>query len=159
MAATAIERKLLIGGAWVETGDWVEVTSPYSGELVGRVAKAGAAEARRAVDAAERATLELLGLDEPPTAIFTGQNLLTVGAVRAFRQRQAEERTALIGFDDFPLADLLRPPVTVVAQDPVALGQAAARRLFGRLDGDESPGQPTVVPTRLIVRASGELRP
>ena len=111
------------------------------------------------VDAAERATLELLGLDEPPTAIFTGQNLLTVGAVRAFRQRQAEERTALIGFDDFPLADLLRPPVTVVAQDPVALGQAAARRLFGRLDGDESPGQPTVVPTRLIVRASGELRP
>src|SRR5207248_11773800 len=55
MAATATERKLLIGGEWVETGDWIEVTSPYAGEIVGRVAKAGADEARRAIDAAERA--------------------------------------------------------------------------------------------------------
>jgi acyl-CoA reductase-like NAD-dependent aldehyde dehydrogenase len=55
MAATATERKLLIDGDWIETGDWVEVFSPYSGELVGRAAKGGAAEARRAVDAAARA--------------------------------------------------------------------------------------------------------
>ena len=54
MAATATEHKLLIDGEWIETGDWVEVFSPYSGELVGRVAKGGAAEARRAVDAAAR---------------------------------------------------------------------------------------------------------
>jgi acyl-CoA reductase-like NAD-dependent aldehyde dehydrogenase len=57
---TASEKKLLIGGEWVETGDWVEVRSPYSGDLVGRVAKAGAAEARRAVDAAEAAMREPL---------------------------------------------------------------------------------------------------
>src|SRR5919197_1288536 len=55
MAATATERRLLIGGEWVEAGDWLEVRSPYSGEVVGRVAKGGADEARRAVDAAERA--------------------------------------------------------------------------------------------------------
>src|SRR5829696_3290038 len=60
MAATAAEKRLLIGGDWLETGDWVEVRSPYSGELVGRVAKAGAAEARRAVDAAEAAMREQL---------------------------------------------------------------------------------------------------
>ena len=60
MAVTASEKKLLIGGEWVETGDWVEVRSPYSGELVGRVAKAGAAEARRAIDAAEAAMREPL---------------------------------------------------------------------------------------------------
>src|SRR5215208_7083613 len=60
MAATAAEKRLLIGGDWLETGDWVEVRSPYSGELVGRVAKAGAAEARRAVDAAEVAMREPL---------------------------------------------------------------------------------------------------
>ena len=60
MAATATERKLLIGGEWVETGDWLEVRSPYSGELLGRVAKAGAAEARRAIDAAEAAMREPL---------------------------------------------------------------------------------------------------
>src|SRR3954471_11533749 len=55
MAATATERKLLIGGEWVETGDWLDVHSPYSGEVVGRVAKAGAAETKRAIDAAAEA--------------------------------------------------------------------------------------------------------
>jgi acyl-CoA reductase-like NAD-dependent aldehyde dehydrogenase len=55
MAATATERKLLLDGEWVETGEWVDVASPYDGSVVARVAKAGAAEARAAVDAAERA--------------------------------------------------------------------------------------------------------
>ena len=60
MAATATERKLLIGGERVETGEWIDVRSPYSGEVVGRVAKGGTAEARRAIDAAERAMAEPL---------------------------------------------------------------------------------------------------
>jgi acyl-CoA reductase-like NAD-dependent aldehyde dehydrogenase len=55
VAATATERRLLVGGEWIETGDWFEVRSPYSGDVVGRVAKAGADETRRAIDAAERA--------------------------------------------------------------------------------------------------------
>jgi len=55
VATTVAERKLLVDGAWVETGDSLEVRSPYSGGVVGRVAKGGAAEAMRAVDAAERA--------------------------------------------------------------------------------------------------------
>src|SRR5919199_647030 len=55
MATVATERKVFVGGEWVETGEWIEVRSPYSGEVVGRVAKAGAAETRRAIDAAERA--------------------------------------------------------------------------------------------------------
>ena len=55
MAATATERKLLIDGEWIETGDRLDVRSPYSGELVGRVARGGAEEARRAVDAAAHA--------------------------------------------------------------------------------------------------------
>ncbi len=60
MAATATERKLFVGGEWLETGDWLEVRSPYSGDVLARVAKAGAAETRRAVDAAERAMQEPL---------------------------------------------------------------------------------------------------
>jgi acyl-CoA reductase-like NAD-dependent aldehyde dehydrogenase len=55
VAVTATERKLFIGGEWIQTDDWIEVRSPYSGDVVGRVAKAGANEARRAIDAAERA--------------------------------------------------------------------------------------------------------
>src|SRR5213592_3376940 len=60
VATTVVERKLFVGGEWVETGDWLEVRSPYSSEVVGRVAKAGAAETRRAVDAAEAALAEPL---------------------------------------------------------------------------------------------------
>jgi acyl-CoA reductase-like NAD-dependent aldehyde dehydrogenase len=60
MAVTATERKLFVGGEWIKTGDWLEVRSPYSGEVVGRVAKAGGEETRRAIDAAQRAMEEPL---------------------------------------------------------------------------------------------------
>src|SRR5918992_1905967 len=60
MAATATERRLLIGGEWVGTGDWIEVRSPYWGGLVGRAPRAGADETRGAIDAAEHALAEPL---------------------------------------------------------------------------------------------------
>jgi acyl-CoA reductase-like NAD-dependent aldehyde dehydrogenase len=60
MATTVAERKLFVAGEWVETGDWIEVRSPYSGEVVGRVAKGGAGETKRALDAAEQALREPL---------------------------------------------------------------------------------------------------
>src|SRR5438045_9475212 len=60
MATTVVERTLLIGGQWVEIGHWLEVRSPYSGEVVARVAKAGAEETKRAIDAAEEAMREPL---------------------------------------------------------------------------------------------------
>jgi acyl-CoA reductase-like NAD-dependent aldehyde dehydrogenase len=60
MAVTAAERRLLVAGEWVETGEWQEVKSPYSGEVVARVAKAGAEETRRAIDSAEAAMREPL---------------------------------------------------------------------------------------------------
>ncbi|MDM4762027.1 LacI family DNA-binding transcriptional regulator [Galbitalea sp. SE-J8] len=109
----------------------------------------------RAADAVTR----LLTLDEPPTAIFSAQNLVTVGAVVAMRALGALDRVALVGFDDFPLADLLTPAVTVIAQDPLEIGRVAAGRVFARLDGDRGPVGTLTVPTRLIVRGSGEVRP
>jgi acyl-CoA reductase-like NAD-dependent aldehyde dehydrogenase len=60
VVAQANERRLLVGGEWIDTGDWIDVRSPYSGDVVGRVAKAGAAEARRAIQAAEQAMREPL---------------------------------------------------------------------------------------------------
>ena len=60
MVAAATEKRLLVGGEWIETGDWIDVRSPYSGAVVGRVASAGADETRRAIDAAERAMREPL---------------------------------------------------------------------------------------------------
>ncbi len=60
MATTALERRLFVDGEWIETGDRLEVRSPYSGDLVGRVAKGGPQETKRAIDAAERAMREPL---------------------------------------------------------------------------------------------------
>ncbi len=64
MATTATERKLLVAGEWIETGEWIEVRSPYDGSLVGRVPQAGADVARQAVDAAERAMRDPLPAHE-----------------------------------------------------------------------------------------------
>src|SRR3954468_5337770 len=66
MATTVAERKLFVAGEWIETGEWIEVRSPYSGEVVGRVAKGGAAETRRAIDAAARRGGPTAGADGPP---------------------------------------------------------------------------------------------
>lgn len=99
----------------------------------------------------------MLGLDDPPTALFTAQNAITSTTVGCLQRLGLEHRTALVGFDDFPLADLVRPGLTVLAQDPTAMGRTAAELLFARLAGDTSPARTTVVPTRLLQRGSGEL--
>jgi LacI family transcriptional regulator len=113
----------------------------------------GASDERVADALAER----LLALPEPPTAIVSGQNLITIGVITALRRHDAHRRIALVGFDDLPMAALLDPAVTVVAQDPSAIGHAAAERVFARLDGDRGPARTVVVPTTLIVRGSGEV--
>jgi LacI family transcriptional regulator len=109
------------------------------------------------VDAAIEATEELLALADPPTAVFTSQNLVTIGASRALRAAGRQESVAQVGFDDFPLADMLRPGITVIAQDIEGLGRRAAEILFARLDGDQAPTQTFTLPTRLIARGSGEI--
>jgi LacI family transcriptional regulator len=107
----------------------------------------------------EAAALELLGVEPPPTAIFASQNLLATGAHRALKQLNLNHEVALIGFDEVPLGDLFDPGITVMAQDAAALGRAAAQLLFRRIDGDRSPSVHEVIPTRLITRGSGEIRP
>jgi LacI family transcriptional regulator len=114
---------------------------------------------QHSMEAAERTVGEMFDSPEPPTAIFAAQNLLTIGAIRALRARGLQSEVAVVGFDDFLLADLLEPAVTVVAQQPAAIGALAAELLFARMGGDTSPVQTHVVRTRLVVRGSGEIPP
>jgi LacI family transcriptional regulator len=113
----------------------------------------------RGIEKAEATVTELMSDRHPPTAVFTGQNLITIGAFRALRGLGLHKRVALIGFDDILLADLLDPGITVIAQDPAAIGRAAAEVLFRRLDGDRSPSQHHIVLTRIVARGSGEIAP
>ncbi len=105
----------------------------------------------------DQAVRELVAMADPPTAFFTAQNLITTATLHTLRALDVHRSIALIGFDDFELADLLEPPVTVVAQDAGALGRTAAELLFARIDGDTSPSKRIIVPTRLIERGSGEI--
>ncbi|HXH98607.1 MAG TPA: substrate-binding domain-containing protein, partial [Gaiellaceae bacterium] len=68
-------------------------------------------------DAAASAGDEMLALPDSPTAVFTGQNLLT-GGVHALRKASLQRQVALFGFDDVSLADMVDPAISVVAQDP-----------------------------------------
>jgi LacI family transcriptional regulator len=105
------------------------------------------------------AVQRLMRSPRAPTALFTSQNLLTVGAIRALHQLGLQQRVAMVGFDDLILADVLKPGITVIAQDPARIGTIAAERLFSRLDGDSSAEQKVIVPSRLIARGSGEIPP
>lgn len=97
----------------------------------------------------------LLTADEPPTAIVTGNNRATAAVLRALRDTDAH--CALIGFDDFELAEMLG--VSVVAYDAHALGRAAARLALDRLDDPAGKVRRIELPTHLIHRGSGELPP
>ncbi|WP_235485154.1 LacI family DNA-binding transcriptional regulator [Streptomyces roseoverticillatus] len=101
-------------------------------------------------------TERMLAGSQPVTALFTGNNRVTATVVRVLAH--TPRAVALVGFDDLELADLLSPAVTVVAQDAARLGRTAAEQLFRRLDGADEPPRRVVLPTRLIVRGSGELR-
>jgi LacI family transcriptional regulator len=110
----------------------------------------------RTVDEARRAALEMFAT-RPPEAAFTSQNLVTIGVVEALHELRLQHEVALVGFDDVPLSAAVEPGLTVMAQDPAAVGRLAAERLFARLTGDQSPPVTYTVPTRLLVRGSGEM--
>jgi LacI family transcriptional regulator len=93
---------------------------------------------------------------EPVTAVITGNTRVTIPALHSLHDDHRD--LSFVAYDDFELSDVVEPAVTVIHQDPAAMGQKAAQQLFARLLGDESPAQTLVLPTRLIVRASGAPR-
>ncbi len=99
----------------------------------------------------------MLGGPSPVTALFCGNNRVTVLVLREIATMTRP--LALVGFDDFELADLLKPGVTVVAQNPGEMGRRAAQLLFRRLAGERGPAQRIELATTLIVRGSGEIPP
>jgi LacI family transcriptional regulator len=101
---------------------------------------------------AEAAAVDLLALAPPPTALITTNNLITAGALRALRR--TANPPALVGFDDFDLADVLG--VTVIAHSPERMGELGADQIVARLDGADGPAQRVVLPTELIVREAAD---
>lgn len=90
-----------------------------------------------------------------PTAVLAGNNRCTVGVLQALGARRGE--LALVGFDDFELADLLG--VTVLRTDPYRIGRLGAELALARMDGDTRRPRRVVLDAELVARGSGEIRP
>jgi LacI family transcriptional regulator len=100
----------------------------------------------------------LLTLVDPVTAILTSNAKASLGVVAALHSARRTD-VAMVGFDDFPMAAALVPPVTVVSQSPTIIGRRAAELMFDRIGGANHAFGRLVLPTSLVVRGSGELAP
>lgn len=108
---------------------------------------------------AELLTARLLALPQPPTAIFSAQNFITMGAVRALHLAGAQDAVAQVGFDDIEFADLLSPGISVVPQQPREIGRLAGLRLFARINGETPNIEEHLIPAEVLRRGSGEITP
>ena len=105
---------------------------------------------------ASEATSALLSLADPPTAIVAGNNMATIGAVRAIRSRglQVPADVSVVGFDDFEWADCFEPRLTLVAQPCEEIGKRAASLLIERIANPSGAPQSVRLDARLIIRDS-----
>lgn len=102
------------------------------------------------------AASQLLELDRPPTAIFSTNNLMTIGVMKALKERglRCPEDVSIVGFDELEWGDAFEPALTVVIQSPYKLGRQAVRLLLQRLQDYARPWREVRIPTRLEVRES-----
>ncbi len=107
----------------------------------------------------DEAVHQMMTGPDAPTAVFAAQNYVTMGACRALHRLGLQREVALVGFDDFAMADVLDPGVTVIAQDSRGMGRMAAQALFNRMDGHDGPAITEIVRSRLVIRGSGEIPP
>lgn len=102
------------------------------------------------------ATLKLLQLPDPPTAIFACNDMMAIGVLRAAAEtgRRVPDDLAIVGFDDVELASYTIPPLTTVAQPTDEMGQKAVEMLLGAVKDKRHPRQSTILKAELVVRAS-----
>ena len=109
------------------------------------------------VEGGREATAKLLALDPPPTAIFSTNNLMTVGVLQELFARgvRIPDQVAVVGFDDLEWAKMITPALTVVAQNPYEIGQKALLTLLKRMNEGLSKEPLTIrVPVELRARKS-----
>lgn len=103
------------------------------------------------------AMTKLLQLTDPPTAVFTANNLMTIGALNALNAHgvRVPSDISIIGFDDLDLAELITPPLTVIARDARLQGAKAMELMIQHLEnGSMNPPEHSMVDVQLIERGS-----
>jgi DNA-binding LacI/PurR family transcriptional regulator len=112
-------------------------------------------------DLAERETAALLAIVDRPTALVVGNNLMTLGALRAIRAAgvAVPDQLAIVAIDDPPWASLVEPPLTVVAQPVSEMAEMAMTLLLERLNGARSEPVRAILPLELRIRVSCGMKP
>ena len=84
--------------------------------------------------------MELMNLDPQPTAVFTTNYEMTLGAIIAINERNVKipEELSFIGFDNLQMSNIVKPPLSIVVQPMQQIGETAANILLKRLKGDTS---------------------
>jgi LacI family transcriptional regulator len=110
---------------------------------------------------AARAVRELFaeGSANGPSALFTAQNFVTIGAVQALHELRLQRTIAIVGFDDVAMATVVEPGLSVVPQQPGELGRRAGELLLDRVGGHRGPARREILVNELIERGSGEIAP
>ena len=143
------------------TADWIEAQNRISGYqdvLLTHGIPMDEALVRQGdwgVDSGYRATRELLALKERPTAIFSANDIMALGAMYAIQEAglQIPRDIALVGYDDRDFAAWIRPALTTVRMPSYEMGLAAARLLLQQFAGEKMEDA-TQIPGKLIIRES-----
>lgn len=104
----------------------------------------------------EKFTRDLLAMENPPTAVFTVNNMTTLGVYVACNRLGAKipDDLAIVGYDDVPWADALMPPPTVIDQSTYDMGRKAAEMLLARIKNPESIPVKLMIEPNFIIRQS-----
>jgi LacI family transcriptional regulator len=103
-----------------------------------------------------RAARQILARDDPPTAIFTCNDLMAVGAISAAVEmgRQVPVNLSVVGFDDVRLASFANPPLTTIVQPKYEMGVLATTMLLERMRDHDIPPRRRLLDTSLLIRQS-----
>ena len=101
-------------------------------------------------------TTDLLGLPEPPTAVFALNDGMAIGVYHAASRAgvRIPQDLSVVGFDDYPLDEWLVPPLTTVRQPLIDMGAMAARMVLELARGGDLPSKRRELATELVVRDS-----
>ncbi|AJS58905.1 LacI family DNA-binding transcriptional regulator [Paenibacillus sp. IHBB 10380] len=111
------------------------------------------------IESGYAAMMELLDLQDRPTAVFVAGDHLALGAIRAAKERglNIPNDLSIVGFDNIELSQYITPALTTIAQDTVLMGSEAADMLIRSIDDPTLDLESLLVPVKLVVRDSCSL--
>lgn len=99
---------------------------------------------------------DLMALKEPPTAIFSMFSIISIGLLNYFNHHniQVPDDISVVAFDELPMAELLKTPLTTVNQSAYELGEQSAKLLIDKIKAPKEAHKDVTLPCNLIIRNS-----